>query len=212
MTRENLKNEIAALEEELASAEKKFNDRVNKSQIVSSMFNQSMDSLLCLGSTPCESAQRFYGIYSGLFDFAESFKASHPEEGKAVVNANLIQFCIEDEAIKAYLTNHLYIASPENIAFFARSVVDVHNTLVSLGFSDVITTKKLLEDKKEYLALLEEGIPDVMLPPFDVFDEQLERLGEATKMIEDATRSLVNKGARKLIKIAKYVKDKTDKK
>ncbi len=209
---EEIKNDIAILEEEISEACDKFNSRLENNPLGLMIYKQSMDNMLCGDYVPSESAHKFYETYSTLFDFAETYKITHPEEGKATINANLERFCVEDETIRRHLTAHLYIATEESIAYFAHVIVGLYNTLSWLDYDEIVNLRKILQVKRERLASLEAEQPDPMLPSFESFDEQLERFGEATKMIEDATRSLVNKGARKLLKLAKYVKEKTDKK
>lgn len=203
--KEQLKMEITSLNEELEDAKERFNDRLKRNPIGIAAYNQVMRNLLCIRPTPCDSAYKFYETYNRLFDFAENLKASHPEFGKAVLTARLEKFCVEDEATLGYFVRHLAEPSQESIALFANRVVDVHNTLVNLGFGEIIAKGKNIREKEDELAYLEATTPDTILPTFECIDVQLDKIG-------DATRSLVNKGAKKLLKLASFVIDRTDKK
>lgn len=78
----------------------------------------------------------------------------------------------------------------------------MYNTLESLEFNEIIAKEKLIQEKQEELTSLSNNANNSMQIDFE---EQLGKIG-------DVTRNLVNRGAKKLIKIATFVKDKTDKK
>lgn len=140
--KEELKSAISSLNEELLSDVKKFNERLYGNPIGLMAYNRAMESILCLSSSPYESAHKFYDIYSGLFEYAMNLKTENPEYEKEELSENLEKFCIEDETIKSYMTEHLYIPSQENIAMFAHHVIDIYNTLESLGFNEIIAKEK----------------------------------------------------------------------
>lgn len=156
----------------------------------------------------------FYSHFSKLFEFASKLKKNHPELSDEEIEVSNTEFCMNDEDIRNYLESILPSTTDINIGDLASNAAKVYSILESYGFSKIFAKDSQLRQLMDELYKLEkeqenktvvEQQTEVEHKPIEENKGQMGELGEKAK-------GLINKGAKRLVKIATKIAEKTENK